>query len=301
MGFVNKLKLGLEKTKNGLMSSMESVLSGKKITDETLEEFEELLIMSDMGVQAASDIVEAIESDVSSGKIKKYDDLKNSLRRIMVDILGLPQPFVLYQERPFVVFCVGVNGVGKTTTIGKIAHKAASEGNSVILSASDTFRAAAIEQLTVWSERSGSKIVRHQPGSDPAAVAFDTVEAARARGTDLALIDTAGRLHTKNSLMEELRKIKRVIDKAMPGAPHETLIVVDATTGQNALNQVKMFDEAVGVTGIALTKLDGTAKGGIVLAIKKELNIPVRMIGVGEGIDDLRDFIPDEFVSALFD
>ena len=219
----------------------------------------------------------------------------------MVSLLGSSAPVVLFGERPFVILTVGVNGVGKTTTIGKLASRFTSEGHSVLLGASDTFRAAAIEQLEIWAKRAGASIVKHQSGSDPAAVAFDAIESARHKKIDVVIIDTAGRLHTKSPLMEELKKVKRVVQKAMPLAPQEVLLVVDATTGQNALRQAQMFNEAIGITGVALTKLDGTAKGGIVFAIKKELGIPVRLIGVGEGVDDLRDFDPKEFVEALFD
>ncbi len=299
MGLFDRLKKGLTKTRSNFVGRIEQVFKGKKIDDNTIDEFEEILITSDIGIEATVQIIDDLRTQVSSGKIKDYDGVKRFLKDEMLKILGLPQPFVLYQERPFVVLAVGVNGVGKTTTIGKLASRLMNEGHSVIMAAADTFRAAAIEQLDIWAERSGAQIVKHQSGSDPAAVAYDAVEAAKARGIDCVIVDTAGRLHTKYSLMEELKKIKRVLNKAMPGAPHETLLVVDATTGQNALRQAKMFNDSIGITGIALTKLDGTAKGGIVLAIKKELNIPVRLIGVGEGIEDLRDFIPEEFVEAL--
>lgn len=299
MGFFDRLKDGLAKTRRGLIGRVEDVFKGRKIDDQTIDEFEEILITSDMGMPATMQIIDDLRAQVKEGKIRDYAQIRAFLKDEMLAILGLPQPFALYQERPFVVLTVGVNGVGKTTTIGKLASRLINEGHGVVLAASDTFRAAAIEQLEIWAERSGAQIVRHQSGSDPAAVAFDAVEAAKARGLDVVIVDTAGRLHTKMPLMEELKKVKRVIQKAMPGAPHETLLVVDATTGQNALRQAKMFNDAIGVTGIALTKLDGTAKGGIVFAIKKELNIPVRLIGVGEGVDDLRDFVPQEFVEAL--
>ncbi|MCI4624373.1 MAG: signal recognition particle-docking protein FtsY [Candidatus Magnetoovum sp. WYHC-5] len=300
MGLVNKLKAGLQKTKTSMIGSL-SVFTGKKIDESTIDDFEELLYSTDLGVKATAQIMDALRYEYGDGRIKKYEDVKIFLRKEILSILGLPQPFMLYQERPFVVLCIGVNGVGKTTTIGKIAKKSIDEGYGTILAASDTFRAAAIEQLEIWSSRSLSQIVKHQAGSDPASVAFDAIEAAKSRSIDLVLIDTAGRLHTKSPLIEELKKIKRVVNKAMQGAPHETLLVVDATTGQNALHQAKMFNEAVGITGIVLTKLDGTAKGGIVVAIRHELNLPVRMIGVGEGIEDLKTFIPEEFVEALFD
>ncbi len=218
----------------------------------------------------------------------------------MVSILNHPHPLVPSESRPFVILAVGVNGVGKTTTIGKIASRFHSQGLSVLLAAGDTFRAAGIEQLEIWAKRANAHFVKHQSGSDPAAVAFDAIAAAKNRGIDVVIIDTAGRLHTKTPLMEEIKKMKRVIEKAMPGAPQEILLVVDATTGQNALRQAEMFNNAIGITGIALTKLDGTAKGGIIFAIKKELGIPVRLIGIGERLEDLRDFDPEEFVEALF-
>jgi fused signal recognition particle receptor len=218
----------------------------------------------------------------------------------MTSILGDFQPLLVSGGKPFVILAVGVNGVGKTTTIGKLASRFRSQGLSVLLAAGDTFRAAGIEQLEIWAKRADTQFVQHQKGSDPAAVAYDAVIAAQSRGIDIVIIDTAGRLHTKTNLMEELKKVKRSIDKALPGAPAEVLLVVDATTGQNALRQAETFNETIGITGIALTKLDGTAKGGIVFAIKKGLGIPVRLIGVGEGIDDLRDFDPGEFVEALF-
>jgi len=301
LGLFDKLKEGLSKTRTGFLGKVEQVFQGKKIDDTTIDEFEEVLITSDIGAEATMEIIDDLREEVRNGRIRDYNGVKDFLRKEMLKILGLPQPFVLYQERPFVVLCVGVNGVGKTTTIGKLASRLYSEGHSVIMAASDTFRAAAIEQLEIWAERSGAQIVKHQSGSDPAAVAYDAVVAAKARGVDAVIVDTAGRLHTKTPLMEELKKVKRVINRAMPGAPHETLLVVDATTGQNALRQARMFHDAIGVTGIALTKLDGTARGGIVFAIKKELNIPVRLIGVGEKIEDLRDFIPEEFVRALLE
>lgn len=301
MGIFEKLKSGLHKTRNTFAGKIETIFSAHAVDDETLEEFEELLIASDIGVKTATEIIEAIREKAEKKEIKSYEDLKAFLKSYLKSMLGPPQPFVLYQERPFVVLILGVNGVGKTTTIGKIASRLVSEGHSVLLGASDTFRAAAIEQLEIWADRSGAQIVKHQSGSDPAAVAYDAVEAAKSRGADCVLVDTAGRLHTKSPLMEELKKIKRVIHKSMEGAPHETLLIVDATTGQNALRQARMFHDAVGVSAVVLTKLDGTAKGGIVFAVKKELNLPVRLIGVGEGIDDLIDFNPELFVDALFE
>lgn len=299
MGVFEKLKKGLTKTRAGLRDKMKGVLMGRKIDDEALDELEEILISADMGVKVATEVVGSLREAVSAGRIRDYSGLVEALKSELLKILGLPQPFAVYEERPFVVLMVGVNGVGKTTTIGKLAWRLHNEGYSVVFAASDTFRAAAIEQLEIWAQRSGAHIVRQQSGADPAAVAYDAVSSAKAKGYDVVIVDTAGRLHTKFPLMEELKKIKRVIGKASPGAPQEVLLVVDATTGQNALRQARMFHEAVGITGIALTKLDGTAKGAIVFAIKKELDIPVRFVGVGEGIDDLQDFVPQDFVDAL--
>ena len=301
MGFLDKLKAGLTKTKKNIVERVEAILLNRKIDDSAIEEIEEVLITSDVGAEAAGVIVDQLREKVRAGEIKNSDDVKTYLRNEMSSLLGRSQPIVAFGEKPFVILTVGVNGVGKTTTIGKLASRFVSEGNSVIIAAADTFRAAAIEQLEIWAKRSGSDIVKHQSGSDPAAVAFDAVEAAKHRGTDVVIIDTAGRLHTKSHLMDELKKINRVIKKSMPDAPQEILLVVDATTGQNALRQAQLFNEAVGVTGIALTKLDGTAKGGIVFAIKKELGIPIRLIGIGEGVDDLKDFNSEDFVNALFE
>jgi fused signal recognition particle receptor len=300
MGFFDRLKTGLTKTRKGLVGKMDHIFMGRKIDEEALEELEETLIAADVGTKAANEIVEFIREKARNGEARDYDTAMGFLKMEMSSMLGPYQPLLISGERPYVILAVGVNGVGKTTTIGKLASRFVSDGLSVILAASDTFRAAAIEQVEIWAKRSGAQLVKHQGGSDPAAVAFDAIEAARARMTDIVIVDTAGRLHTKNPLMEELKKIARVIDKGMPGAPHEVLLVVDATTGQNALRQAEMFLSAVSVTGIALTKLDGTARGGIVFAIKRELGIPIRLIGVGEAIDDLRDFRPQEFVEALF-
>lgn len=301
MGFLDKLKAGLLKTKKNMVERVESLLLNRKIDESTIEEIEEILVTSDLGTEATEAIVGLLREKVISGDIKNSDDVKKYLRSEMAMLLGHSQPLVIFGEKPFVILTVGVNGVGKTTTIGKLASRFISEGNSVILAAADTFRAAAIEQLEIWAQRSGADLVKHQSGSDPAAVAFDAVEAAKSRGVDVVIIDTAGRLHTKSPLMEELKKIKRVIKKSFPDAPQEILLIVDATTGQNAITQARMFNEAVGITGIALTKLDGTAKGGIIFAIKKELRIPVRLIGIGEAIDDLKDFDPEDFVNALFE
>jgi len=300
MGLFEKLKNGLAKTRKGFAEKVESIFTRGKIDEATIEELEEILIASDVGIHATQKIVSFLREKIRDGKTENSVSLKESLKKEMVSILGSSSPVVLFGEKPFVILTVGVNGVGKTTTIGKLASRFTSEGHSVLLAAADTFRAAAIEQLEIWAKRAGASIVKHQSGSDPAAVAFDAIESARHKKTDIVIIDTAGRLHTKSPLMEELKKVRRVVEKAMPHAPQEVLLVVDATTGQNALRQAQMFNETIGITGIALTKLDGTAKGGIVFAIKKELGIPVRLIGVGEGVDDLRDFDPKEFVEALF-
>lgn len=301
MGFFERLKQGLSKTKKGLIDKIESIFTGQEIDSTSMEELEELLISADVGVRAAGEIIAHIKEKSRNGEIKDVTSVKKYLKEEMVSMLGAPQPLVIFGEKPFVILTVGVNGVGKTTTIGKVASRFANDGKSVILAAGDTFRAAAIEQLEIWAKRSGAQIVKHSAGSDPAAVAFDAISAAKNRGADVVIIDTAGRLHTKSPLMDELRKVRRVIEKALPGAPHEILLVIDATTGQNAIRQAELFNEVTGITGIALTKLDGTAKGGIVFAIKKGLGIPVRLIGVGEGVEDLRDFDPKEFIEALFD
>jgi len=300
MKFFDRLKEGLAKTKKGLVEKVETVFTGRKIDEETLEELEEILISADVGTKAVGEIMITLREKVRRGEVKDADSLKEALKKEMVLILGQSHPLVIQGNRPFVILAVGVNGVGKTTTIGKLANRFRSQGLSVLLATGDTFRAAGIEQLEIWADRAKAQFVRHKSGSDPAAVAFDAIEAARHREIDVVIIDTAGRLHTKSPLMEELKKVKRVIEKAMPGAPQEILLVVDATTGQNALRQADMFNQTAGVTGIALTKLDGTARGGIVFAIKKDLGIPVRLIGIGEGLDDLRDFNPEEFVEALF-
>ncbi len=300
MGFFDRLKESLTKTRKSFIDKVESIFTGRKIDEQTLEELEEILIMSDVGTKAASEIMSAIREKAKKGEVSDTDSVKELLKNEMITILGNSQPLVISGSKPFVILAVGVNGVGKTTTIGKLASRFRSQGLSVILAAGDTFRAAGIEQLEIWAKRADTQFVKHQKGSDPAAVAYDAVVAAQSRASDVVIVDTAGRLHTKINLMEELKKVKRTIDKAMPGAPQEILLVVDATTGQNALRQAEMFNKTIGITGIALTKLDGTAKGGIIFAIKKGLGIPVRLIGVGEGLDDLRDFDPKEFVEALF-
>jgi fused signal recognition particle receptor len=300
MGFFDRLKESLTKTRKSFVEKVESIFTGRKIDEAALEELEEILILSDVGTRAASEIMTVIREKSRNGAVMDVDSVRELLKKEMTEMLGDPYPLAVSGTKPYVILAVGVNGVGKTTTIGKLASRFRAQGLSVILAAGDTFRAAGIEQLEIWSQRADTEFVKHQRGSDPAAVAYDAVVAAQSRDIDVLIIDTAGRLHTKSNLMEELKKVRRSIDKAMPGAPQEILLVVDATTGQNALRQAELFNESVGITGIALTKLDGTAKGGIIFAIKKGLGIPVRLIGIGEGIDDLRDFEPKEFVEALF-
>ena len=301
MGLLDRLKNGLFKTRKSLVDDTAALAKGRKVDDGLLDEFEELLIMADVGPQAADSITASLREKVKQEKIRNERDLREAFKEEVRKILRKGHKVISAGENPYVVLTVGVNGVGKTTTIGKLARRFTDHGFTVTLAAADTFRAAAIEQLEIWADRAGAQIVKHRSGADPAAVAFDAVASAKSKNVDIVIIDTAGRLHTKTNLMEELKKIKRVISKEKSSAPHEILLVVDATSGQNAIIQAKTFDEAVGVTGIALTKLDGTAKGGIVLAINKELDIPVKLIGVGEAVEDLQDFNPEEFVEALFE
>ena len=299
-GFYKRLKSGLSKTRKLLSTDINDLFAGnRKIDDELLEELEELLITSDIGVQTTQDLIESISK--KSSKISGPEELKAMLKEKILELLSPELPTAReITDKPHVIMVIGVNGVGKTTTIGKLASRAASSGKKVILVAADTFRAAAIEQLDIWSQKAGVDIIKHKENSDPAAVSYDGIEAAVARDADMVLVDTAGRIHTKVNLMEELKKIKRTISKKLPGAPHEVLLILDATTGQNALSQVKQFNDAIDVTGIALTKLDGTAKGGIVVSICSTLEIPLKYIGVGEKIEDLQEFDPIEFVNALF-
>lgn len=301
----NKWRMGLTKTRTSFWGRIGDLIGRKtKIDPELLEEMEEILIQSDIGVETTMKIVTDVRERVKREKLEGTPgSLTQLLKDEMMSILGTEnQNIDTNTHKPFVIMVLGVNGTGKTTTIAKLAAKFKNENKKVVLAAADTFRAAAIDQLEIWSQRVGGlDFIKHQEGSDPAAVAFDAIQAAVARGSDVVIIDTAGRLHTKKNLMEELKKIKRVADRALPGAPHEVLLVLDATTGQNAVSQVQLFKEAVDVTGIALTKLDGTAKGGIVIAIKGEFGIPVKLVGVGEKLDDLEDFSPKEFVDALFE
>jgi fused signal recognition particle receptor len=299
-GLIARLKSGLSKTRKILTTDIDDLFLGKKLVDDDmLEELEELLITADMGVRTTMEIMERIAGKRS--RIAGARELKAVLREeILAYFEALPASRPEAAAKPHVVMVVGVNGVGKTTTIGKLAAHESRRGKKVLIAAADTFRAAAIEQMTIWAERAGADIVRHKDHADPAAVAYDSVDAAISRGTDIVFVDTAGRLHTKVNLMEEIKKIRRTLAKRLPEAPHDVLLVLDATTGQNALSQAKMFNEALGVTGIALTKLDGTAKGGIVVSICSSLNIPLKYIGVGESVDDLQPFDPQQFVEALF-
>jgi fused signal recognition particle receptor len=299
-GFFQKIKEGLLKTRENLTSKIDSIVTiGRKIDEELLEELEEILILADIGISTTSKIIEGIRQKAKERKIYDASQIKELLAEEVYEILQKDvEPFTL--TSPMVILIVGVNGVGKTTTIGKLAYMYKKEGKKVMLAAGDTFRAAAIDQLEIWAERVNCPIIKHQEGSDPASVIFDGIQASKARGIDILICDTAGRLHNKKNLMEELRKIRRVIDREYPEARVETFLVLDATTGQNALQQAKIFKEVSDITGIVLTKLDGTAKGGIVVAIKSELNVPIRYIGMGEGIEDLQAFDAKSFVSAIF-
>lgn len=300
MGFFSKIGEGLKKTRQSLMSSVNTVLhSFTRIDEELFEELEEILIMADTGAPTAARICETLRRRVKEEGITDPAAIKDLLADTVAEMLKGEQTLRL-STKPSVILVIGVNGVGKTTTIGKLASQLKAQGNKVLLGAADTFRAAAMEQLGIWAERAGVEMVHHGQGADPAAVVFDTVAAAKARGVDVILCDTAGRLHNKKNLMEELAKIHRVIDRELPESDKEILLVLDATTGQNAVNQAREFKAAAGITGIVLTKLDGTAKGGVVLAIQEELGLPVKYIGVGEGIDDLQPFDPEAFAAGLF-
>lgn len=303
-GFIEKLKKGLTKTHQGFVEKIDRLLLGKKSIDpELLEELEAILYEADLGVKTTTHLIEEVQRGLKRGELKDPERVKEFIKEEIFHILKSgekPLTIDFSQIKPFVFLVVGVNGVGKTTTIGKIAYSYSSQGKKVLIGAADTFRAAAVEQLEIWAKRVGADFIKQSMGSDPSAVAFDTIHAARSRGTDLVFIDTAGRLHTKVNLMEELKKIKRIVNREYPGAPHEILLVLDATTGQNAISQAKLFHEAIGVTGIALTKLDGTAKGGIIIGITEEMKIPIRYIGIGEGLEDLKEFNATEFVQALF-
>lgn len=301
-GLFGRLFAGLTKTRDSIMSGIDSIFHGfSAIDDDFYEEIEEILVMADLGINTASAIIDDLKEKVKEQKIKEPADCKDLLVQSIKDQMSLKENDYEFENRKSVVMLIGVNGVGKTTTVGKMAAQYKSQGKKVLMAAADTFRAAATAQLVEWSNRSGVDIIAQGEGSDPAAVVFDAVNAAKARNTDILLVDTAGRLHNKKNLMEELKKINRVIDREYPDAYRETLVVLDGTTGQNALVQARQFKEAVDISGIILTKLDGTAKGGIAVAIQAELGVPVKYIGVGEHLDDLQKFNPDSFVDALFD
>jgi fused signal recognition particle receptor len=299
-----KFVSGLSKTSSSLVGAMEDlILRRNKIDEELFEELEEILISADVGVSTTMELVDRVRQEVKERKIQDPAELQPLMSEIILEMMksddGAPS-LAMNEEGLTVILFVGVNGVGKTTTIGKLAHKLKSQGKKVVLAAGDTFRAGAIEQLETWGERVGVDVIKHQAGADPAAVVYDGIQAAKSRGADILLCDTAGRLHSKVNLMEELKKVYRVVQREVPGAPHEVLLVLDATTGQNALQQAKTFSQAVNVSGIVLTKLDGTAKGGIVIAIRNELDLPVKWVGLGEMVEDLQEFDAEQFVHGLF-
>ncbi|NLU41422.1 MAG: signal recognition particle-docking protein FtsY [Firmicutes bacterium] len=302
VSFLERLKQGLKKTREGLVGRVETLVRGRaKIDDDLLDDIEELLIESDLGVSVATEVIENLKKKVAEGRVTSPDAVMGLLKEELLALVGEEGESIRAAAGgTTVIMVVGVNGTGKTTTVGKLAALLRASGNRVMVAAADTFRAAAIEQLEVWARRAGAEFISQQQGSDPAAVVYDAAAAARSRKVDYLLIDTAGRLHTKSNLMEELKKIRRVVGRELEGAPHEVLLVVDATTGQNGVAQASRFKDAVDVTGLVLTKLDGTAKGGIAISIRKELGIPVRFIGVGEAVEDLREFNPRLFIDALF-
>ncbi len=300
---LERLKSGVEKTRAGLVSRLEDALAGKKEIDaDLLDELEYTLISADIGVRTTNEILERIRQQVDRKLVGDAAELRGLIRQHLLEILqSTERPVPHVDEPPAVVMVVGVNGAGKTTSIGKLANRYKAEGRGVLLCAADTFRAAAIEQLEIWGERTSTEVIRQQPGADPSAVLFDALQAARARKTDYVIVDTAGRLQTKTNLMAELEKMRRTAGRVIPGAPHEVLLVLDATTGQNGLEQARRFTETSGVTGIILAKLDGTAKGGVVVAIARELNLPIRYVGIGEKTDDLLPFDPEKFIASLFE
>jgi fused signal recognition particle receptor len=301
MAFLDKLKSGLSKTKQALFGQINEIVKTFRTVDEDLlEELEEQLICADIGAATSEAIIERLREEVKAGRLKEQDQVMDALRTILCEMIGEGEPLTL-TTTPSVVLVIGVNGAGKTTSIGKISNQLRKDGKKVVVAAADTFRAAAIDQLAVWCDRAGVELVHQQEGSDPAAVVYDAVNYARKHRADVLIVDTAGRLHNKKNLMDELAKINRVIDRELPDAARENLLVLDATTGQNAIFQAKEFKNAANITGLILNKLDGTAKGGIVISIKEELQIPVKFIGVGEKIDDMQPFCAEEFVSALFE
>ncbi|MGY4686431.1 signal recognition particle-docking protein FtsY [Petrotoga sp. DB-2] len=297
MGIFEKFKNGLSKARNTIFKNIKTIFSGKVLDDDVLEELEEILIMSDMGVEVSHEILEELKSRYKADN--SYNDPLLLLRDILVENLQKDEVVNDFQQKPYVILIVGVNGSGKTTTAAKLAKMYSSQGKEVVLAAADTFRAAAIEQLKEWGNRLNTTVIAHQKGSDAAAVVYDAITHAKSRGKDVVLIDTAGRLHTKSNLMDELKKIRRVVEREVPGAPHETLLVLDGTTGQNGISQAKAFKEAIDITGIVVTKLDGTAKGGIAFAINHELNIPIKLVGFGEKEDDIQIFDPLSYCDAL--
>ena len=300
MGFFNKLKIGLEKTKSSLSDKMNNIFSNfRKVDEDLLEELEEILIMSDIGVETSTKIINNLRNRVKKEKLSDENDVKQALKEEIKNILDEQENGLDLSKKPTVILVVGVNGVGKTTSIGKIANRIKKEGKEVIIAAADTFRAAAVEQVEIWAKRSNSKIVKRDEGTDPASVVFEAIQELKKENGDVLICDTAGRLHNKKYLMDELIKIKKVIDKELPDAKKEVLLVLDATTGQNAISQVKAFKETVDITGLVLTKLDGTAKGGVVIGIVQENKIPVKFIGVGEQIDDMEIFNSEDFVNAI--
>ncbi|MGE4283351.1 MAG: signal recognition particle-docking protein FtsY [Clostridia bacterium] len=300
-GFFARLKEGLSKTRNSITEKVDEVLKTfKKVDEELFEELEEILITADVGVNTSMEIIERLRKSCKDNKVVDASEVKILLKQIISDMMAAEDSQLNITGVPSIIMVIGVNGVGKTTSIAKIANKLKNEGKKVLLAAGDTFRAAAIDQLQIWGDRVGVDVISHQEGADPAAVVYDAIQAAKSRKMDAVICDTAGRLHNKKNLMEELKKIFKVVDRELPDSSREVLLVLDATTGQNAVNQAKLFNEVAGVTGIVLTKLDGTAKGGIVIAIKAEQDIPVKLIGVGEKMDDLQEFNSKEFVDALF-
>jgi fused signal recognition particle receptor len=299
LGVLRSLSDGLAKTRKSLTDKIGSLFLGEKIDEAFLEQLEEALVASDVGVDTASLVLKDLKERFKRNELSSPAQVKERLKQILLEALSVKSSKFSLDVAPAVVLIVGVNGTGKTTTIGKLAYRLRADGKKVMLAAGDTFRAAAAEQLSIWGERTGIPVIKHREGADPGAVVFDAVTAVKARTFDVLIVDTAGRLHTKSNLMEELKKVKRILSRELPGAPHETLLVLDGNTGQNALVQAKMFNEAIGITGIVLTKLDGTSKGGIVFAINKDLGIPVKFVGVGEAVEDLRSFDPKEFVNAL--
>lgn len=301
MAFLDKLKAGLSKTKSAIFGQIDEVLkSFVRVDEELLDELEELLITSDVGVEVTEEIIERLRDEIKAGRLKEKEQVTDALKRILEELIGEGGAIDL-SGAPTVILVIGVNGAGKTTSIGKISNRLIKSGKRVVVAAADTFRAAAIDQLAVWCERSGAELVKQNEGSDPAAVVYDAISYTKRRGADVLIVDTAGRLHNKKNLMNELEKINRVIDRELPNAVRENLLVLDATTGQNAIVQAKEFRNAANITGLVLNKLDGTAKGGMVISIKRELGIPVKFVGVGEKIDDMQEFDSAEFVSALFD